>query len=140
MSKLERFLEAQERDYRHAMQEILAGRKQTHWIWYIFPQLRGNGHSENSIYYGIENLEEARDYLHNPVLELRLLAAMDAMMFHRDRPAAEILGSVDAAKLRSCATLFHLARPEEQMFRTVLKAFFRGAPCPLTVKAVDQFS
>ncbi|WP_108259490.1 DUF1810 family protein [Mangrovicoccus ximenensis] len=140
MPKLDRFLQAQERDYPDAMQELLRGHKETHWIWYIFPQLRGNGHSEKSMYYGIKDLQEARDYLHNPTLELRLLAAMDAVMFHRDRPAAEILGSSDAAKLRSCATLFHLARPEEAMFKAVLKTFFKGVPCPLTVKAVDQFS
>lgn len=140
MSKLDRFLQAQERDYPFAMQEIFGGKKQTQWIWYIYPQLRGNGHSERSMFYGIENLQEARDFLRHPVLELRLLAAMDAILFHRDRPAAEILGSGDAAKLRSCATLFHLARPEESMFREVLRVFFKGNPCPLTVKAVDQFS
>ncbi|MGB0905823.1 MAG: DUF1810 family protein, partial [Mangrovicoccus sp.] len=87
-----------------------------------------------------ENLDEARSYLRHPTLELRLLAAMDAMLFHRDAPVVEILGSVDAAKLRSCATLFHLARPEEAMFKEVLKAFFGGQPCPLTVSAIDQFA
>lgn len=140
MSKLDRFLQAQERDYPFAMTELLAGKKESHWVWYIFPQLRGNGHSDRSMFYGIVDLKEARDYLRHPTLELRLMAAMDAVLFHRKRPAAEILGSVDAAKLRSCATLFHLARPEEPMFKDVLKAFFDGVPCPLTVKAIDQFA
>ena len=140
MPKLDRFLQAQERDYPFALREILAGHKETHWIWYIFPQLRGNGHSDRAMFYGIKDLQEARDYLKNPTLHLRLLAAMDAIMFHKNLPAVEILGSTDAAKLRSCATLFHLARPEEPIFKEVLKTFFNGSPCSLTVDAVDQFS
>lgn len=140
MSKLDRFLQAQERDYPLAMVEILNGHKHSHWIWYIFPQLRGNGHSERSMFYGIENLDEAKAFLKNDTLHLRLLAAMDAMLFHRDKPATFVLGTVDAQKLRSCATLFHLARPEEPIFKEVLKAFFKGSPCPLTVAAVDQFA
>ena len=92
------------------------------------------------MFYGIENLDEAKAYLKNDTLHLRLLAAMDAMLFHRDKPATFVLGTVDAQKLRSCATLFHLARPEEPIFKEVLKAFFKGSPCPLTVAAVDQFA
>lgn len=140
MSKLDRFLQAQERDYPLAMREILAGHKEGHWIWYIFPQLRGNGHSDKSMFYGVRDLGEAKEFLRHPTLELRLRAAMDAMLFHAGAPVVEVLGSVDAAKLRSSATLFHLARPEDPIFMQVLKTFFNGNPCPLTVKAVDQFA
>lgn len=140
MSKLDRFLQAQERDYPLAMCEILNGQKHSHWIWYIYPQLRGNGHSERSMFYGIEDLDEAKAFLQHPTLRLRLLAAMDAMLFHNGKSATSVLGTVDAAKLRSCATLFHLARPEEPIFKDVLKAFFAGTPCPLTLQAVDQFA
>lgn len=140
MSKLDRFLQAQERDYPLAMTEIMCGRKHGNWIWYVFPQLRGNGHSDRSMFYGIENLEEARAYLRHGTLRVRLLAVMDAMLFHRDTAITSILGTGDAAKLRSCATLFHLARPEEPIFKEVLTAFFKGVPCPLTIQAVDQFA
>lgn len=140
MSKLDRFLQAQERDYPIAMCEILNGFKHTHWIWYIFPQLRGIGHSERAAFYGIHGIEEAKAYLKHPTLQLRLLAAMDAMLFHEGKAAAIVLGTVDSAKLRSCATLFHLARSEETIFKEVLQAFFEGQPCQLTLEAVDQFA
>jgi len=139
-AKLDRFLEAQAKEYPVAMREILMGRRAGEWIWFIYPQLYGNGHSEKSLYYGIHGLEEAQAYLHHPRLELRLLAAMDAILFHKESTAMEILGSSDAAKLRSSATLFHLARPEEAVFKEVLKAFFGGKPCKLTVEAIDQFA
>lgn len=136
MFDLDRFLQAQTRDYPTALREILDGHKQSHWIWYILPQLRGIGHSHNATFYGIDGLDEARAYLAHPVLHRRLLAVLDAMLVHRDRAAVSVLGTVDAAKLRSCATLFHLAAPDEPIFSDILDTFFDGKPCALTVKAV----
>ena len=106
---MERFLDAQEVVYTTALAEIRAGRKSSHWIWYIFPQMRGLGHSYNSEYYGIESLEEAREYLHHEVLGERLREITGALLEHRNKSATDILGEIDAMKLRSSMTLFDIA-------------------------------
>jgi uncharacterized protein (DUF1810 family) len=129
---LQRFHDAQRDSHAGAVRELAAGRKTGHWMWFVFPQLAGLGRSEMSRYYGIASLDEARAYLADPVLRDRLADACDALLRHPDRTAAEIMGGVDAMKLRSSMTLFHRADPAEPRFRRVLEEFFDGRPDPLT--------
>lgn len=124
---LEKFLKAQEEEYPIALEEIKAGRKTSHWIWYIFPQLKALGRSRTAIYYGIENLDEARAYLANETLRARLLEITQALL---DLPECEIetvMGSsVDTLKLCSCMTLFILAEPTCEIFQKVLDRYYNG--------------
>ena len=105
---IERFIQAQNRggSYNAALQEIHDGRKRSHWIWYVFPQMRGLGHSGMSEMYGIASLEEARAYLEHPTLKARLYEISRALLAHSDKSAESILGGIDAVKVRSCMTLF----------------------------------
>lgn len=121
-----RFLDAQERAYLTALNELRAGRKRSHWIWYVFPQLTGLGQSSLSEIYGIADLAEARAYLASPVLRQRLIEATEIMLSHKDVEAASILGDLDALKFRSCLTLFSLADPAEPVFNKALERFFQG--------------
>ena len=115
-----------------AVRELRAGRKTGHWIWYEFPQLAGLGRSSMSVRYAISGLDEARAYLSHPVLGPRLVECCEALLVHRGRDAADILGSIDAVKVRSSMTLFHRADPEAPVFRRVLDAFYAGTPDPRT--------
>ncbi len=124
--QLSRFTEAQETSYATALAELRAGRKRTHWIWFVFPQLRGLGSSANAERYGLTGLAEARAYLGHPVLGPRLREVTAAMLVHQARDAGSVLGEIDALKFRSCLTLFLLADPSEQIFHTALDAFFGG--------------
>lgn len=124
--RLTRFLDAQENAYPTALRELRAGKKRSHWIWYIFPQLKGLGLSSTSEIYGVTGLAEARAYLTNPILRQRLLDATEAMLAHDTFDAATILGELDALKFRSCLTLFALADPDEPIFTKALKRFFGG--------------
>ena len=123
---LQRFVAAQEQIYTVALQELRAGKKHSHWMWYIFPQLRGLGVIAASHTYGLANLAEARAYLAHPTLGPRLKAATNAILAHRSRPANAILGELDALKFKSCLTLFSLADPTEQVFIDALQYFFDG--------------
>lgn len=131
---LNRFVEAQDRDgtYGQALAELRAGRKTGHWIWFVFPQIAGLGQSPTARRYAIDSLQEARDYLSHPVLGARLVESAQAVLEHRGRTAEEILGGLDALKLRSSMTLFGRAGPEEAVFAQVLDAFFGGVPDELT--------
>ena len=130
---LERFVIAQQDVHDGALRELRQGRKTGHWIWFIFPQLAGLGHSEMSRSYAIASLDEARAYLAHPVLGPRLRDCAAAMLAASGRTAAEILGSVDAVKLRSSMTLFHLAAPDEPLFEQVLERHFGGVTDAATV-------
>ena len=134
MDDLERFLAAQDNSgtFARAMSELRAGRKRSHWMWFVFPQLAGLGHSEMSQTYAIASLDEAREYLADPVLGWRLRESAAALLEHPARSAEEILGPVDALKLRSSMTLFAAADPEEAVFAGVLEAFYGGEPDPAT--------
>jgi uncharacterized protein (DUF1810 family) len=123
---LERFLAAQARDYGDALAELQAGEKQSHWMWYVFPQLRGLGRSDKAHFYGITSLDEARAYLAHPVLGSRLRECVVALLNPGGFDAQKILGSVDAQKLRSSLTLFRLARQDEPVFAHALTRFFNG--------------
>jgi uncharacterized protein (DUF1810 family) len=123
---LERFVAAQEGVYDGALAELRSGRKTGHWMWFIFPQVAGLGRSEMSRHYAIGSLDEARAYLDHPVLGARLRACTAAVLATRGRSAEDILGSIDAVKLRSSMTLFHRAAPDEAAFREVLDRFYDG--------------
>ncbi|MDR8014311.1 DUF1810 domain-containing protein [Ectopseudomonas guguanensis] len=123
---LARFVEAQQRDYQQALDELRAGAKRSHWIWYVFPQLRGLGRSEMAEHYGISGLDEARAYLAHPLLGKRLEDCARALLSHRGRPVRQIMGSPDDLKLRSSMTLFQAAAPQQPLFAEVLQAFYEG--------------
>lgn len=125
---LNRFIEAQNRDYDIALAEIRAGKKVSHWMWYIFPQLKGLGRSSTSEYYGLSGIKEAQAYLSDPILKARLIEITDAVIDHKDKSAEEIFGGIDAKKLRSCMTLFSIAAPDIPVFEAVLEQFFHGVP------------
>jgi uncharacterized protein (DUF1810 family) len=130
--RLERFVDAQRGVIDGVMAELRAGRKTGHWIWFVFPQLAGLGRSELARYYGITSLEEARAYLEHPVLAGRLRGCTDALLDIEGRTPEQVLGSVDAMKVRSSMTLFHRASPEEERFRAVLTRWYGGVPDELT--------
>ncbi len=129
---LDRFVAAQRGVVDDALRELRAGRKTGHWMWFIFPQLTGLGRSEMSRFYAIASLDEARAYLAHPLLGPRLLAGATALLSVHGRTADEIMGSVDAMKLRSSMTLFHRADPTEPAFSDVLEAYFDGMADPAT--------
>ncbi len=126
---LERFKQAQASSYggyATALEEIRNGRKTSHWIWYIFPQLKGLGRSSTSEHYGIENLEEAKAYLDDETLGTRLREISQALMEHANKLSAyDIFGDLDAKKVKSCMTLFDMVAPND-VFASVLDAFFDG--------------
>ena len=130
---LERFITAQETMHAVALAELKAGCKRTHWMWFVFPQLRGLGLSRTSLFYGIASLDEARAYLADPVLGARLHACARAVLAHEGRTAHAIFGSPDDLKLRSSMTLFDRADGHaENPYRTVLDRFFDGVADPMT--------
>lgn len=122
---LSRFHSVQSTKYSDALQEIKNGRKTTHWMWYIFPQIKGLGFSPTSKHYAIKCIEEAKAYLEDPVLASRLREISCAMLMHAGKDAASILGDIDAAKLFSSMTLFDVVSPDD-IFSKVLDAFFSG--------------
>lgn len=124
---LDRFVTAQDRDYETVLGELRRGRKSSHWIWFIFPQIAGLGPSEMSRHFAIGSLDEARAYLAHPVLGARMRECARLILAIEGRTAEEILGSVDAMKLRSSMTLFHRAAPDEPKFGLVLDRYFDGA-------------
>lgn len=123
---LRRFTNAQERVYDRALAELRAGRKRTHWMWYVFPQIDGLGHSATSRRYAIRSMEEARRYLHHPVLGPRLRECAEAVAAVEGRKVSEIFGSPDDLKLKSCMTLFECAAGGGSVFGSVLDKYFRG--------------
>jgi uncharacterized protein (DUF1810 family) len=128
---LDRFLTAQASMYEHALQELRAGAKQTHWIWFIFPQLKGLGRSAAAEFYGLDGLAEARVYYAHPVLRARLLECVDSMLMQANA-ARDVLGEPDDLKFRSCLTLFEAVAPTEPRFPNALSRFF-GGPDPATL-------
>lgn len=127
--RLQRFVEAQEEagTYERALAELRAGRKASHWMWFIFPQVAGLGHSAMAQTYAIDSIAEARAYLEHPVLGPRLGECVRLFLGLRGRSAREILGDVDAIKLRSSMTLFARAAPEEPTFGRVLDRYYGGS-------------
>ena len=129
---LERFLKAQEIVYPQALKEIKEGKKQSHWIWYVFPQIKGLGHSYNSEFYGISSQEEAKAYLEHPVLGARLREITQSLLDCGNPSADDILGFPDVLKVRSCMTLFDLVSPND-IFNKVLFRFYESQKCDKTL-------
>ena len=123
---LKRFLDAQEKDYVTALQEIKNGKKCSHWMWYIFPQIGGLGLSATSNYYAIANIEEAKEYMCNPVLKAHMLEICEALLQLNNKDANKIFGYPDNLKLKSSMTLFETATPEYEVFKEVLEQYFQG--------------
>ena len=126
MESLNRFITAQEIDYDRALSEIKSGRKLTHWIWYIFPQIAGLGQSPTAKMYEIKDREEAEAYLAHPILGARLIEISRAMLQIQNRTALQILGTPDDMKLRSCMTLFNSLPEADGVFKEMLKKYFNG--------------
>lgn len=137
MPDLERFHAAQASTFSGALAELERGSKTSHWMWFIFPQLKSLGRSPTARRYGIADLAEARDYLNDPVLQDRLQRAARAVLTHPERTAPQILGPIDALKLRSSATLFREAGGGPE-FQAILDTFYNGLPCSLTLAALAQ--
>ena len=135
---LERFVVAQERMYPRALEEVKNGRKVTHWIWYIFPQLKGLGHSNKSQYYGLDGIEEARAYLAHPVLGARL-REITAVVLDSDKDADAIFGGIDTIKLRSCMTLF-AEIADDDLFAKVLEKHFEGKKDQKTLRLLGMLT
>jgi uncharacterized protein (DUF1810 family) len=137
---LDRFVSAQAHSFDEALTELKTGRKRGHWMWFVFPQLRELGHSATARFYGISSAEEARAFLSHSVLGPRLLASCAALLTHRGRRVADIMGSIDALKLRSSMTLFESVADQPEPFREVLEAFYGGEPDALTMAVLVQRS
>jgi len=131
---LNRFVEVQQLNYSDAVSELRAGQKRSHWMWYVFPQLAGLGHSPMSERYAIRSEDEARAYLAHPVLGPRLIECAEAVLAIENRSAREILGSPDDLKLRSCATLFAHISPEGSVFHRILDKYYSSEPDRATLE------
>ncbi|HVX26358.1 MAG TPA: DUF1810 domain-containing protein [Parafilimonas sp.] len=123
---LERFLDAQKNDYATALSEIKNGKKESHWMWYIFPQAMGLGYTSTSIHYSIKDLDEAKAYLDHPVLGKRLIEITNATLALETNDARQVFGSPDNLKLKSSMTLFSLVPDADKVFEKVLDKFFDG--------------
>ena len=134
---LNRFIDVQDKAYRYALQELKEGCKRSHWMWSIFPQMRGLGHSRMSNYYGISGIEEAKAYLENPILNQRLRELCEIILGLETDDAREVFGGIDSLKLKSSMTLFDLASPKD-IFTKVLDKFFEGNQCNRTLKFFNE--
>jgi len=139
-ANLFRFIEAQERSYSIALEEIKKGRKQGHWMWYVFPQIQGLGHSPTSQYYAIQDIEEAAEYLNDTVLGTRLIEACNELLKLDCNDAYSIFGSPDHLKLKSSVTLFSQVENVNPVFTAILEKFFDNTHDDLTLKILDDLS
>lgn len=135
---LERFVAAQAPVWPAVRAELQAGRKTSHWMWFVFPQLAVLGRSGMARHYGLSGLDEARAYLAHPVLGARLRECCGMLLQLQGPTALDIFGGIDAMKLRSCLTLFMLASPDEAVFREGLGKYYDGQPDPLTLEEVAR--
>jgi len=137
---LQRFVDAQEPSYAEALREIRAGRKRSHWMWYVFPQIAGLGNSQVSARYAIRSKNEARAYLAHAILGPRLIECAEAVLALNNRSARDIFGSPDDLKLRSCATLFAQVTPPESVFERLLDKYYSSEPDPKTLSLLESIS
>jgi uncharacterized protein (DUF1810 family) len=135
---LDRFLIAQERDYSTALTEIRNGKKESHWIWYIFPQFSGLGSSEYAKCYSIKSIEEARQYLKHPILGGRLQECTAALLKVDGRSAYQIFGDIDQKKVKSCMTLFAYVSNPESIFTQVLVRYYHGGRDEYTLQLMEN--
>ena len=131
---LDRFLDAQRGDYAVALAEMRRGRKTSHWMWYIFPQIAGLGQSSTARYYSIRDLEEAREYYAHPVLGQRLREISGALLELRGSDPVAVFGGIDSMKLKSSMTLFAVAAPDDPLFQQVLDKYYGGEQDVLTLR------
>ena len=139
-ANLSRFIEAQERSYSGALEEIKKGKKQGHWMWYIFPQIQGLGYSFTSKHFAIQNIEEATEYLNDTVLGSRLIEICNELLKLDCNDAYSIFGSPDDLKLKSSVTLFSQVENANPVFMAVLEKFFDNKPDFLTLKKLGDLS
>lgn len=139
MYNLDKFIDAQQEDYNQALKEIRNGRKLTHWVWYIFPQIKGLGTSDTAIYYSIESLEEAKAYLKNKYLKHNLLEISQALLKLNSNNPTEILGYPDDLKVKSCMTLFHYADPSITIFKEIIDKFYNGKFDANTIDLINMY-
>ena len=135
---LNRFLTKQNGIYEAVIRELTIGKKASHWMWYIFPQLRGLGKSQTSFIYGISDIFEAKAYLEHPVLGKRLKECCEIFLTHKDKSAEEIFGEIDAMKLRSSMTLFAYVSEDNSVFHKVLATFFDGEKDKITLSLLNK--
>lgn len=135
---LERFIKAQENYYEIALKEIQGGKKLSHWIWFIFPQIKGLGYSEKAIYYSIQNIEEGKEYLQNKYLYNNLIRMCEELLKLESNNILEIMGFPDNLKLCSSMTLFNIIDPEEKVFKKVLKKYFNGNVDEKTINIINN--
>ena len=131
---LDRFLDAQRGDYAAALAEVRRGRKTSHWMWYIFPQIAGLGQSSTARYYSIRDLEEAREYYSHPVLGQRLREISGVLLELRGSDPVAVFCGIDSMKLKSSMTLFAVAAPDDPLFRQVLDKYYGGEQDALTLR------
>lgn len=131
---LDRFLDAQRGDYAAALAEVRRGRKTSHWMWYIFPQIAGLGQSSTARYYSIRDLEEAREYYAHPVLGQRLREISGALLELRGSDSVTVFGGIDSMKLKSSMTLFAVAAPDDPLFQQVLDKYYGGEQDAMTLR------
>jgi uncharacterized protein (DUF1810 family) len=136
--EMSRFVQAQEHAYAQAVDELVDGRKTSHWMWFVFPQLRGLGQSPMAMRFGIASLEEARAYLAHPVLGPRLKECVRLALRIEGSSINDIFGSPDDLKFRSCVTLFHCAAPQDTLFEDALRKYFGGRPDPRTLQLLGR--
>ncbi|MGZ8238768.1 MAG: DUF1810 domain-containing protein [Methylobacter sp.] len=135
---LSRFMDAQQNTYDSALAELRSGRKRTHWMWYIFPQIDGLGHSATSKHYAIKSLEEARQYLNHPVLGKRLLECAETVFAVEGRSVSEIFGYPDDLKFKSSMTLLACVAAPHSVFLSVLDKYFNGERDALTLQLLEK--
>ena len=135
---LNRFLSAQQDDYDIAYKEMQAGQKCSHWMWYVFPQLKGLGKSPIAKHYGIQNIQEAIDYINHPVLGKRLKEISQVLLDNPSNNPTEVMGSPDDLKLKSCMTLFYVVAPDEDTFKQVLDKYFNGEFDENTIRILKE--
>ena len=138
INSLNRFIDAQNYMYETALTEIKNGMKISHWVWFVFPQLRGLGRSDMAYKYGINGIEEAKEYLAHPVLSARLTEISEALLVHKNKDIEYIMGGIDAMKLRSSMTLFALVSEENSVFHQVLDCFYDGEMDDYTIKLIKK--
>ena len=136
-NSLDRFVQAQTLMYPSVLKQMQNGKKTSHWMWYMFPQLRGLGTSTMAHIYGISGLGEAKAYLAHPVLSERLYKLCGELLKHKDKTALEIFGNIDEMKLKSSMTLFALTSEDYTIFDEVLEHFFGGEMDEVTVKLIN---
>ncbi len=135
---LSRFVAAQERVYDHVLAELKSGQKRSHWMWYIFPQIDGLGHSATTKHYSIKSVQEARQYLDHPVIGKRLLECAETVLAVEGRSVSQIFGYPDDLKLHSSMTLFASVAEPSSVFERVLDKYFQGQPDPATLQILKR--